>query len=58
MLLINGFMASMSLWDPALIEALAERHRLILFDNRGVGQSTDTEKDVTTIRRWPTTPPG
>jgi pimeloyl-ACP methyl ester carboxylesterase len=56
--MINGFMASMSTWDPALIEALAERHRLILFDNRGVGQSTDTEKDVTTIRRWPTTPPG
>ena len=58
LLLINGFMASMSLWDPALIEALAERHRLILFDNRGVGRSTDTEKDVTTIRRWPTPPPG
>ncbi len=30
--------------------SMAERHRLILFDNRGVGRSTDTEKNVTTIR--------
>ena len=30
----------MDTWDPALLTALAARHRLILFDNRGMGTST------------------
>lgn len=47
--LINGFISSMSLWDPALLDELAKNYQLILFDNRGVGLSTDTEKNNTTI---------
>ena len=42
LVMINGFLATMSLWDPALVEALAKYNKLILFDNRGVGLSTDT----------------
>ena len=42
LLMINGFLSTMSLWDPALIEELAKNYQLILFDNRGVGLSTDT----------------
>ena len=49
LLMINGFMSSMSLWDPLMIEELAKQHQLILFDNRGVGLSTDTEENNTTI---------
>lgn len=47
--MINGFISTMSLWDPALIDELAKHHQLILFDNRGVGLSTDTKKNNTTI---------
>ncbi len=49
LLMINGFMSSMSLWDPALLTALEKHHTLILFDNRGVGLSTDTVENNTTI---------
>lgn len=47
--MINGFLSTMSLWDPALIEELATNYQLILFDNRGVGLSTDTKENKTTI---------
>ncbi len=49
LLMINGFMSSMSLWDPVMIETLAKQHQLIFFDNRGVGLSTDTKENNTTI---------
>jgi pimeloyl-ACP methyl ester carboxylesterase len=49
LLMINGFISTMSLWDPALLDELAKHHQLILFDNRGVGLSTDTKKNNTTI---------
>lgn len=49
LVLVNGFISTMSLWDPLLIDALAKNHRVILFDNRGVGLSTDTADDRTTI---------
>jgi len=49
LLMINGFVSSMSLWDPVMIETLAKQHQLILFDNRGVGLSTDTKENNTTI---------
>lgn len=47
--MINGFISSMSLWDPALLDELSKNFQLILFDNRGVGLSTDTEENNTTI---------
>ena len=49
LLLINGFMSTMSMWDPIMVEELAKTHQLILFDNRGVGMSTDTKENNTTI---------
>jgi pimeloyl-ACP methyl ester carboxylesterase len=49
LLMINGFMSSMSLWDPLMLETLAQQNQLILFDNRGVGLSTDTKENNTTI---------
>lgn len=49
LLMINGFLSTMSLWDPALLDELAKTNQLILFDNRGVGLSTDTKENLTTI---------
>lgn len=49
LVMINGFISTMSLWDPLLVAELAKNHQLILFDNRGVGLSTDTVENNTTI---------
>jgi pimeloyl-ACP methyl ester carboxylesterase len=49
LVMINGFLRSMSLWDPALLEDLEKRHTLVLFDNRRIGLSTDTVENNTTI---------
>lgn len=49
LLMINGFLSTMSLWDPALLDELSKSNQLVLFDNRGVGLSTDTKENKTTI---------
>jgi pimeloyl-ACP methyl ester carboxylesterase len=49
MILINGYSATMSMWDPALLDELSETNMLILFDNRGIGLSTDTKENKTTM---------
>ena len=49
MILINGYSATMSMWDPALLEELSKNNTLIVFDNRGIGLSTDTKENKTTM---------
>ena len=49
LLMINGFLSTMSLWDPALLDELSKSHQLVLFDNRGVGLSTDSKENHTTM---------
>ncbi len=49
LIMIMGYTSTMGAWDPALLDALDDNHTLILFDNRGVGLSTDTKKDNTSI---------
>ena len=49
--LINGFISTMGMWDPALLDRLARKYQLIIFDNRGVGFSTDTTKNNTTMQQ-------
>ncbi len=51
LLMIMGFRGTMALWDPGLLEALEKHYTLILFDHRGVGFSTDTKEDHTTIHQ-------
>lgn len=51
LIMINGYLSTMSLWDPALLEKLAQHHQLILFDNRGAGLSTDTKENHTTMQQ-------
>jgi pimeloyl-ACP methyl ester carboxylesterase len=47
--LIPGFAFTMAEWDPKLVGALSARHRVVLFDNRGVATTTDTRRNVLTI---------
>lgn len=39
-LLINGFSAPLDFWDPVLLATLASNHKVIVFDNRGIGNTT------------------
>lgn len=38
--------ATLDNWDPALVDPIAAQHRVIAFDNRGVGASTGTVPDT------------
>lgn len=45
--LIAGFGASMQSWDPLFVACLAENHRVIAPDNRGVGETPAGTKPFT-----------
>lgn len=51
LIMIMGYTSTMGAWDPALLDALDDNNTLILFDNRGVGLSTDTTADNTTMQQ-------
>jgi len=51
LVMIMGFRGTMAAWDPALLEVLEKHFTLILFDNRGMGMSSDTPNDNTTIQQ-------
>src|SRR3954469_6775257 len=42
LVLLQHFRGNLDYWDPPLIDALAARRRLVLFDNTGVGGSSGT----------------
>jgi pimeloyl-ACP methyl ester carboxylesterase len=44
---VNGFAATRSDWDPTFVSALASNHDLVLLDNRGLGESTDDGEGFT-----------
>jgi pimeloyl-ACP methyl ester carboxylesterase len=50
LVLIMGLSGSMNAWEPAFVDALAAHHRVITFDNEGVGAST-LGPGTLTIRR-------
>jgi pimeloyl-ACP methyl ester carboxylesterase len=39
-LLINGYSFAMDSWDPTVLETLASNHTVIIFNNRGIGNTT------------------
>lgn len=47
LLLITGYSATMDMWDSHMIKTLSSRYKLILFDNRGIGKTTASEKPFT-----------
>src|SRR5690348_927710 len=44
-LLLNHLTGVLDDWDPAVVDGLAEHHRVIIFDNRGVGGSAGKTPD-------------
>ncbi|HEX5978861.1 MAG TPA: alpha/beta hydrolase, partial [Nitrososphaeraceae archaeon] len=47
LLLIPGFSMTMDMWDPNMLNRLSSNHTVIVFDNRGIGQTNagnDTNK--------------
>lgn len=42
LVLLQHFRGNLDYWDPALADALAQSHRVITFDNAGVGASAGT----------------
>jgi pimeloyl-ACP methyl ester carboxylesterase len=51
-LLINGYSQSMDNWDPILLERLASNHTVIIFDNRGIGNTTSGENRFFSIAQF------
>lgn len=51
LILLNGFKATMSTWDPALLEILETKYQLVLFDRRGFGRSTDVQDNKITVKQ-------
>ena len=40
LILIPGFSMTMDMWDPNMLSGLSLEHMIVLFDNRGIGQTT------------------
>jgi pimeloyl-ACP methyl ester carboxylesterase len=45
LILIMGYSGTMDMWDYRVLAKLARRYQVIIFDNRGMGSSTATEKE-------------
>ena len=48
-ILINGYSFAMDSWDPVLLRELAANHTVIIFDNRGIGNTTSGDEKVYSI---------
>ena len=47
LVMLIGYSANSDWWPPALVSLLAQRHRLILLDNRGAGRSENGRRTIT-----------
>jgi alpha/beta hydrolase fold len=52
LLLIAGAGATMDFWDPIVLKQLSENHTIIIFDNRGIGQTTSGNLKHFTISQY------
>jgi pimeloyl-ACP methyl ester carboxylesterase len=44
LLLIPGYSMTMDMWDPIVLDKLSSNHTIIIFDNRGIGNTTAGNK--------------
>ncbi|MFB1488848.1 MULTISPECIES: alpha/beta fold hydrolase [unclassified Thiocapsa] len=49
-LMIMGYGGLMEMWPPMIVETLARKRPVIVFDNRGMGYSTSSEQDYSITR--------
>ena len=47
LIMIMGFSGTMDFWDARVIKKLAEHYQVIVFDNRGMGLTSDSPKEYT-----------
>ncbi len=47
LVMIMGYGSTMQLWEPALIRTLSSRYKVIVFDNRGMGNTESGQKEFT-----------
>ncbi|MBN1432788.1 MAG: alpha/beta hydrolase [Methanomicrobiaceae archaeon] len=47
LLMITGYSATMGMWPPELISGLSENYHVIIFDNRGAGNSSYDDREFT-----------
>ena len=47
LILITGSGSTMDMWDTRMVNQLAQHYRVIAFDNRGMGNSTSSDRDYT-----------
>ncbi|MBA7481741.1 putative non-heme bromoperoxidase BpoC [subsurface metagenome] len=47
LLLIMGYSGTMDLWAPEVLKELASKYQVIIFDNRGMGKTTASDKEFT-----------
>jgi pimeloyl-ACP methyl ester carboxylesterase len=47
LLLIMGYSGTMDLWATEMLKELASKYQVITFDNRGMGQTTASDKEFT-----------
>jgi len=45
LLLIMGYSGTMDLWPPEVLRELASHYKVIIFDNRGMGETTASDKE-------------
>lgn len=45
--LVSGYSAPLEFWDSTLLEKLASNHTVIVFDNRGIGNTTSGNNNFT-----------
>ena len=43
--MIMGYGGSMDLWSPRLLQLLSASHQVVIFDNRGMGRSTESNRE-------------
>jgi len=49
-ILISGGATTMDMWDPTLIKALSSNRTVIIFDNRGIGETNSGTKEFSIVQ--------